>query len=401
MLSTATSTVGRLSGPALYKIPKWRFRSNDTTSNGTTSMVGEYRVTLPGCYFVEILVLYCQDWFHALAESYDEHTGDFHNTGWKNSPIEAFQFEKICLLDEQHWEITAADASIEVLNVVPVTTTNPTANNPHTKFSGYWWNNNSKRINSRFDPLFTRRQPMNCRHGEFSEASKQYCWMRTRLERYDPYQFRLVSSKDGQDVAFEDLVQPRRFNVCQIGKSHSGRLVQQAIHSGLERYANITVKVFPTKYPNDVEHTLPKLETEACDAIVVAVGQWPVGYDGHRATIVGSFYTQMHQAMAMLQQHENTKDTPLYARSINYNPMGDNKVRCPPQDWRSPNVIEAYNAVIQQVCAERGIAFVDSSFIVGPMWDAAMDWYHLDGPRIEAQLLWLLAEILMGDYYNA
>ena len=98
-----------------------------------------------------------------------------------------------------------------------------------------------------------------------------------------------------------------------------------------------------------------------------------------------------------LRNDGRTKGMEVYMRSIHYNSMGYKHTACPPLDWRSPPVIDAYNIVIRKVCQEMGIPFLDTSHIGGPMWDSAPDWSHLSDAVSKAELLYLAAAALGID----
>ncbi len=108
---------------------------------------------------------------------------------------------------------------------------------------------------------------------------------------------------------------------------------------------------------------------------------------------------------------------PTIYRSINYNPLGGLIGACPPTDWRSPAVIDGYNSVVQHVIEELHIdtamkisighdkgsssvvQFVDTDFLVGPIWDAASDWCHLDQPLALLQGVYIVEKaMLMGSH---
>ena len=68
-------------------------------------------------------------------------------------------------------------------------------------------------------------------------------------------------------------------------------------------------------------------------------------------------------------------------------------LKCPPADWRSVPVIAAYNNALLQDLApkhEGMIKFIDTRFIIGPLWDSAKDWSHYVGKVFAAQGQFLL-----------
>ena len=61
---------------------------------------------------------------------------------------------------------------------------------------------------------------------------------------------------------------------------------------------------------------------------------------------------------------------------ISYNGLGERWISCPPQDWRSPNVVDMYNVIIEEVCKKFSVPFIDTQSITGIMWERAADWCH-------------------------
>jgi hypothetical protein len=84
----------------------------------------------------------------------------------------------------------------------------------------------------------------------------------------------------------------------------------------------------------------------------------------------------------------------IYLRSINYNPLGGKHAACPPVDFRSPMVIDGYNAILKRLAAEFHVPFIDTNFIVGPMWDQAIDWNHYHGEVGNQIAKYIIARVL-------
>jgi hypothetical protein len=84
----------------------------------------------------------------------------------------------------------------------------------------------------------------------------------------------------------------------------------------------------------------------------------------------------------------------IYLRSINYNPLGGIIASCPPTDWRSPMVIDGYNAILKRLAAEFHLPFIDSTFIVGPLWDSAPDWCYYQNNVGDQMAIYILARVL-------
>lgn len=75
--------------------------------------------------------------------------------------------------------------------------------------------------------------------------------------------------------------------------------------------------------------------------------------------------------------------------------MGDVYSTCPPQDWRYPPVIDGYNSIIKSLCEQYNLPFLDTNAIVGPMWDSADDWCHLNQQVGLPEAFYLLGQMMM------
>jgi hypothetical protein len=84
----------------------------------------------------------------------------------------------------------------------------------------------------------------------------------------------------------------------------------------------------------------------------------------------------------------------FYIRSMNYNPLGGIIASCPPQDWRSPVVVDGYNAILKRLSDQFNVTFIDSNFIVGPMWDSAPDWCHYKNEVGNQMATYILGRVL-------
>ena len=74
--------------------------------------------------------------------------------------------------------------------------------------------------------------------------------------------------------------------------------------------------------------------------------------------------------------------------------MGDVYSTCPPQDWRYPPIIDEYNAIIQSICNDYDLPFMNTNEIVGPMWDSGDDWCHLHGKVAIVEAYYLLGNTI-------
>jgi hypothetical protein len=79
----------------------------------------------------------------------------------------------------------------------------------------------------------------------------------------------------------------------------------------------------------------------------------------------------------------------VLVRNVHYNPLGERISKCPSEDWRNPMLIDLYNKALRTKCRALNITFVDTNFIMGPVWDTATDWCHYDGKHGRAEALHL------------
>jgi hypothetical protein len=79
---------------------------------------------------------------------------------------------------------------------------------------------------------------------------------------------------------------------------------------------------------------------------------------------------------------------------VHTNPLNSRSIECPPGDWRSPTAMNGYSEVIQHVCREMNISFLDATFVTAPVWDASPDFNHLDERTSDAEVLFLTGSAL-------
>jgi len=92
----------------------------------------------------------------------------------------------------------------------------------------------------------------------------------------------------------------------------------------------------------------------------------------------------------------------VHLRSIHLNPLGDLRFKCPAEDYRHPSVLEVYNEIIRNLTELeefKNISFIDTDFIIGPMWDSSPDFCHFppEGEIARAEALHILETVLFGS----
>merc|ERR1712166_274350 len=115
--------------------------------------------------------------------------------------------------------------------------------------------------------------------------------------------------------------------------------------------------------------------TKNCGTFVIAVGQWPASKHFRINRLSPLSFNQFYRSYSHMLSSitKALPDVPVFARSINFNPLGSLIGGCKPTDWRSPLVIDGYNAVIRHVVSEiksKNLSFIDTNFLIGPVWDS-------------------------------
>ena len=267
-------------------------------------------------------------------------------------------------------------------------------------------------------PLVTRYQPHNCRG---REASTPRCTKRTGLSRFTPYEWHDPGRR--WERRWEDACSGRRHpgnsttgtervfrgDVCIIGASH-GRELARAL-------ADVTSakirRVYQgrgfdccfagccdccdrarVKYPSELAN-VEDADLVGCGVTIIGIGQWPASWCGRpeglrscqpaRPMLVAEYMSEMERALARFAGRHD-----VVLRSVHYNPLGDLITAQPPEDWRNPLVIDAYNRVLKEVCRRLNLALLDTNTaVVAPMWDSASDWCHYRGKVAHAEARWI------------
>jgi hypothetical protein len=230
-------------------------------------------------------------------------------------------------------------------------------------------------------PLYTRFQPQGCRS---KPTNNTHCANATDRTGFDSYRFKWNNKTEEALLCDGNQEAPK---ICLIGFSHSRRLLRYmqrwlkrndwSKHGKMDWHKVHFIDQFSEAFASNL------FESD-CTKILVGLGQWDAAGLGRRGPTQFDAYKDgmlriMNQMKALNENRMDGKHIQVYFRSMHYNPIGDAIGRCSPDDWRSPPVIDGYNAILKQLCDEENIAFLNSNVVLGPMWDTASDWCIYNG----------------------
>eukprot|EP00586_Coscinodiscus_wailesii_P011904 CAMPEP_0172490668 /NCGR_PEP_ID=MMETSP1066-20121228/21183_1 /TAXON_ID=671091 /ORGANISM="Coscinodiscus wailesii, Strain CCMP2513" /LENGTH=397 /DNA_ID=CAMNT_0013259261 /DNA_START=172 /DNA_END=1365 /DNA_ORIENTATION=+ len=333
---------GRLSGEALALV-QWEAQEDNVIS-------GYYEVPFTGRFYLEIIVLFCQ----------------YSPTNYQNN----------CLIPGENHRLTSENAAIVVTM--------------SSYLKGYW--KSSQQVSS---PLYTRYQPANCRRSDRFEDSISYNERCAPVDtlKFNNYTFQTYSKimTRYQNVDISSLkADPYGYNclkdtkgeckLCSIGSSHSNRVHRfLTIAVGLDKMGGLR-----REYPQEIRPAEAVTLMKRCDTILIGFGQHDLAYAKTRPRLFGR---QMRRLLKKFKGHPR-----VFVRSVHYNPLGDEKLTCPPLDGRNPMAVVRYNDVMKDVCNSMDIPWIDTRWIDAVMWDSARDWNHLS---FEVEVV---QEFFIADY---
>jgi len=367
---------GRLSGPALTMID-WEdhyisIPNTTTTSDIIDKLIGKFNVPGPGRYFIEIIGMLCNRF-------------DLND-----------DFKDICVENPINHRLTANDSTINIhLYDIHNKATNQSV--IYNDIVGHWMLN--QQSNDSIVPLYTRFQPLSCRKSEEKEMPR--CDDAMNHTRYDNYEFQFTDHlmNSIENSVFNASVTPNT-TICSVGFSHS-RVLNQHLKRELRNFqiikkqkikGSVEFEHVKAKFPKDINPSL-LLENQAtmkCTDLIVAVGQW----SGYKHVSFPIYQKEMENAISNLLDAKSKIGYRIFLRSIHYQPLGDWSGSCPNKDWRHPFVIDGYNNILRGLSRKYDLPFIDTNFVVSPMWDHSWDWCHLDPAVGSPESLYILAKVM-------
>eukprot|EP00980_Cylindrotheca_fusiformis_P022405 scaffold9278_cov170-Cylindrotheca_fusiformis.AAC.6 len=363
---------GRLSGPSLA-ILEWQVQK-EQEKEGVVHCGSYNEAWLPaGEYFVEVIVLYCNDFG----------VGALERT--KESDWLSYKFEKKCVQDPTSFRISKNNAKIDI----PSTKNGSTgAADQHKRILGHWVNKNKNSVSQ--NPLYTRYQGQGCRR----EPSLPRCLASSDASGFSDYSFEWRDNLGNQWFEKLGSMVESSTKVCLVGFSHSRHLRNAMRRLGLSKF----FYWMKAHFLRDVNEALLKdaIHKRGCDQFLIGIAQWP----GSLHTSFKAYSVGFRRILQLAQKFEGAR---FYFRSIHLNPIGEDTGSCRPRDWRTPPVMDGYSHVIAQAINasissgknETFVRFVDTRFVTSPMWDSAVDWRHLPSYVSDVEALYLAAVLLL------
>jgi hypothetical protein len=163
-------------------------------------------------------------------------------------------------------------------------------------------------------------------------------------------------------------------NVCFVGDSHARELMLNAAeYANTTAYITFTlvVAIFPTVF------TPSLFLNHKCSIAVLSFGQWPLTQFAPTPFTLSLFTTQVQTVMDKITTYQvEGGTTKVFFRTENYNGLAARMTKCPHQDYRTPPSFDALNTVVHNLCLNHSIPFIDLHDVIGPLWDAAIDYSH-------------------------
>jgi len=212
--------------------------------------------------------------------------------------------------------------------------------------------------------------------------------------------------------------------VCFVGSSHSrelndtcGKLLLEASSSGLvvsERLSSCAWLKYDYPWDLTAGNVRKNLKAEGCTHAVVGLFQWYFSYMNYLWTTkggLGGFADRMTEAVGLLAEAARDPGLPLFRRvvlrSAHPNGLGFRHVKCPPADRRTYPNAEIATSIVRDIAAAVDAArgeeaavtttFVDTRFLIDPVWDSQQDLSHYKNEIAEQEARFILREILMTD----
>ena len=232
-----------------------------------------------------------------------------------------------------------------------------------------------------------------------SNRTQRLCDLYADLRRFEPYRMdpRILRTWESAWTAGLNGTTA----VCVLGDSHAHALAGAMRAIAVRARVRLPVLSLTYRYPSElaVPGALAGVaRSRRCDVVVLHMGQWSAGWPRHRPDSAAVFRAELEPPLVALDKLVTEAAlASAWVLSLNYNPVGAMVAACPPTDWRSRPLVDAYNrAVAAAVESHPHVGYIDNGPIVDPMWDSAGDWCHYHGRVAEAMAHHTLYQISRG-----
>jgi hypothetical protein len=294
---------------------------------------------------------------------------------WKTSERGQFYMELVLLrCDVLQHNFTKQCIHIHTLTLPNASIVSQPKRNS-TILTGRWVGNQTHN-----EPLHFRFQTPSCFYGNRKRPS---CQAAQSITQFDPYIW-----------AWADDFQKPNYNintkVCIFGDSHAIVLEKHVRKHFYHR------KAISVRWAVDLSDKLLLGINQSCNVQVIEMGQWPASMNSiPHPQSAQQFGEEMASALIKFQNLSS-----LIVLNTHYSPLSATASECPPTDWRTPDVIDAYNRELKQICLNYSIQFVDTnSQIFKPLIDSGVDFSHYRNKvgAVEATLVASLIEKMLLD----
>jgi hypothetical protein len=351
--------IARLSGPAVGLVHQWHCSRSSAPSGVETSsvtesavsgiMVGHYDVPIPGEYFLEIIVVLCNDYDRSMMRRAKNYTYVEQNEIGAVAVFEREQQHIVqqCVQDPDFHRLTALNTSILVVkpshHSIKRSNSSRAAkiaeNESNQKeLRGYWVRHaDGMKQDMINDPLYTRYQPKECigvRHDDCIHPAASQA-------RFEPYQFAWTLStpgRHGDKVAMNGTAKPNAMLVfdekvlsdkvrlksqarlnnsfCVFGDSHAAQLAKHLTSLLSNPVIAVSIK-FATTLGESIsrsgsgesvtERVIQQLERSygskmaPCSIVVLQIAHWDASFVGGFPTSVSLYERNMYQTIQNLR----------------------------------------------------------------------------------------------------
>ena len=417
--------LGRISGWSISSFVMG-FGNDD---NNRSILIGTYdRSTMPvaGTYYLELIVMLC--------ERYDD----------DEDSVKSVDLRQLCLYDhgtgtEYHHMITQFGSSIDVSPMVDKdmgdSSPPPPDDNTSPRMGRWIYKNLLETVAPNYGaavdsgpttaaldlelppPLYTRYQVS--KYSMFPEG-----W--TFL--FDNYTYQWNNLGPSADLDRPDLYYPSNIvdttdlaplKVCFVGSSHS-RVLKNAclrmLNASSIESQDLGCKLVWVNYPNNVTDDSTEIrstiEEAGCTHAIFGLYQWYFSHHSKHRIFWGDFEEALTGAIRVLDDIARDPETRLrrvLLRSLHPNGLGFAYSACPPTDFRTfPNtdfatsvvkkIAEDFSSEAKKNNVNEVVSFLDTRFLMDPVWDSNMDWSHYDWEVSEIEAKFMVSEIMNEEW---